>query len=212
MSLSYENFTDKQLECIEYYCKNDLKELKKLCNPILKSKSIPYMNYDDLYDVAIECLCYSVKNYDEEKSQFKTFLLGNIKRKFSTWMRDSTRSCRCNVERDEKGRIVIDEETKNNKVIYDSSIHGETEDGYSLEETIASDYDLEDDVMKSFFELDNKIEKYLNSLTKIQKKIVNMLSDGFEKNEIVEKLELKEKEYTDNLNGIRAFERVKILY
>lgn len=212
MSLSYENFTDKQLECIEFYCKNDLKELKKLCNPILKSKSIPYMNYDDLYDVAIECLCHSVKNYNEEKSQFKTFFIGNIKRKFSTWMRDSTRNCRCNVERDENGNIVVDKHTGNNIVIYDTSIHSETDEGYSLEETIASDYDLEDCVIDSLEEHEDKIINYMKTLTKLQKRIVNLLSMGYKKEEIMQELYLKDKEYNDNLNGIRSFERVKILY
>lgn len=211
MSLSYENFTDKQLEYIEFYCKNDLKELKKLCNPILKSKSIPNMNYDDLYDVAIECLCYSVKNYDEEKSQFKTFLLGNIKRKFSTWMRDSTRSCRCNVERDEKGRIVIDEETKNNKVIYDSSIHGETEDGYSLEETIASDYDLADQVISKQGYVSGKVKAYINSLGSIQKQIAYYLMDGYEPEEIKELLSLTDKEYSSFLLDMKSYDKKKNL-
>lgn len=211
MSLSYENFTDKQLEYIEFYCKNDLKELKKLCNPILKSKSIPYMNYEDLYDVAIECICYSVKNYDEEKSKFKTFLLGNIKRKFSTWMRDSTRSCRCNVERDEKGRIVIDEETKNNKVIYDSSIHGETEDGYSLEETIASDYDLEDQVLSKQDYVSGKVKAYINSLGSIQKQIAYYLMDGYEPEEIKELLSLTDKEYSLFLLDMKSYDKKKNL-
>lgn len=211
MSFSYENFTDKQLECIEFYCKNELKELKKLCDPILRSKNIPLMNYEDLYDVAIECLCYSVKNYDEKKSQFKTFFIGNIKRKLSTWMRDSTRSCRCNVERDKNGRIVIDEYTKNNKVIYDSSIHSETEDGYSLEETIASDYDLEDKIINKQEYMSEKTEAYINSLGSIQKQIAYYLMDGYESEEIKELLSLTGKEYSLFLSDMKSYDKKKNL-
>ena len=214
MSLSYENFTDftdKQLECIEFYCKNDLKELKKLCNPMLKLKNIPSMSHEDLYDVAIECLCSSVKKYDDEKSQFKTFLLGNIKKRFFTWMRNSARSCRCNVERDENGRIIVDEETGNNKVIYNASIYSETEDGCMLGDTIKSDYNLEDQVLNKQEYMSEKTKMYINSLGSIQKQIAYYLMDGYESEEIKELLSLTDKEYSSFLSDMKSYDKKKNL-
>ena len=42
-------------------------------------------NYDYFYSIALDALADSVLRYDESKNcQFKTFLVGNIKRKFNT--------------------------------------------------------------------------------------------------------------------------------
>ena len=45
-------------------------------------------DYDDFYSIGLEALYDSSKRFDESKSQFQTFLIGNIKRKFKTEIRD----------------------------------------------------------------------------------------------------------------------------
>lgn len=211
MSVSYDDFTEKQLSYIEFYCKNDLNELKKLYNPILALKKIPRMNYEDLYDVAIDCLCYSAKKYNEEKSQFKTFLSNNLRKRFFTWMRDSTRNCRCNVEKDKNGKIVIDEQTRNNKVIYDTSIYSETEDGCILGDTIKSDYDLEENIIQKESLETEKSKAYMRSLGSVQKEIARYLVDGYDATEIKELLNLSDKQYSNYLSDMRSYEKKKNL-
>lgn len=210
MSLLYQKMNESQLEIVKFYCENNLKELKKICDPILKDHKIPPMNHDDLYDVAMECLCDSVVNYNESKSQFKTFLTGNIKRKFYTWMRDSTRNCRCNVERDKYGRIAVDK-NGNNIVVYDTSIYSETEDGHTLEDTIKADYDLENQVLSKQDYISEKAKAYINSLGSIQKQIAYYLMDGYEPEEIKELLSLTDKEYSSFLSDMKSYDKKKNL-
>ena len=56
-----------------------------------------------------------------------------------------------------------------------------------------------------------KIEKYLKKLSINQRRIVKMLSDGYKANEIKELLHMNNKEYSENLAAIQAYENVKIL-
>ena len=41
---------------IEYYAGNNMKYLKKLCNPIIAKKNLPEMFHDDLYSDAQKVL------------------------------------------------------------------------------------------------------------------------------------------------------------
>ena len=56
-----------------------------------------------------------------------------------------------------------------------------------------------------------KIEKYLKKLSINQRKIVNLLSDGYKTKEIKKILHMNNKEYSENLAAIQAYENVKIL-
>ena len=61
-------FTDKELEIINFYCADELRELKKVCFPIIKQKDgVSGKDYDDLIDVALMTLIEVVKDYNSEK-------------------------------------------------------------------------------------------------------------------------------------------------
>ena len=55
------------------------------------------------------------------------------------------------------------------------------------------------------------IEKYLNKLSTVQRKIVSLLSEGYKAKEIRESLHMSEKEYSQNLAAIQAYENVREL-
>ena len=76
----------KMLDIINTYMQDDMKKLKQICHKVWEGK-VSTSEYEDLYDVATDCLIESVVQYDHSKSSFKTFLTGNIMRKTSTWIR-----------------------------------------------------------------------------------------------------------------------------
>lgn len=205
------NLTSQQKEIISYYHDNNMETLRKICDPIIFRKGVPQMDWDELYGVASDTLLESLVTYDELKgSQFKTYLVGNIKRAFYDWTRDRHRAKRCNLLM-EDGKIVKDE-NGNAVVIPNISIDTPTEDGIDLSEKIASPFSIESELLE---ELDissgSKMDKYLERLSKKQRQVVMYLSDGYNPSEIRETLHMTEKEYTDCMMTIRAYRNIKIL-
>lgn len=203
--------TPQKKEIIEYYHKDNMAQLKKICDPIIFRKGVSQMEWDDLYSVASDTLLESLETYDENKgSQFKTYLTGNINRAFYDWTRDRRRSKRCNLLI-ENGKIVKNEDN-NPIVIPDIPIDAPTEDGINLSEKIASNFDIEAELDGEIgISSDSKMEKYLNRLSKKQRKIAVYLSEGYKPSEIREVLHITEKEYADCIKGMQSYEYIKIL-
>lgn len=208
----YQSLTEEQLKIIEEFLANDMKKLKKICDPLIFYKGTPEIYHEDLYGVATDVLIESLDAFDSSKKcSFKTFFIGNVKRAFYDWTRDNTRLCRCNIQTDAEGKIVRDND--GNVIIIPSIPFDEpAEDGTDIKEKIASDFNIEDNLSKEIgFSSDDKIEKYLSRLSKRQKKIVSLLADGYSQDEIRELLHISKKEYADSLLSIRAYENIRIL-
>ena len=61
----------------KYYLDNEMSELKKIANPIIKQRNFPMMEHDDLYSDAMKVVEESLASYDENRNcSFKTFLVG----------------------------------------------------------------------------------------------------------------------------------------
>lgn len=181
-------------QTLNFYCDNEMAMLKKMCIPMMnKIGGISYKDYDDFYEIALDTLGYSVFKYDEKNQcSFDCFLASNIKRKFKTEIRDRNRNKRIPAKK-------ID------------SINGlVSEDGMELSELIPSDFDTYETACEYLFE-GTKIERYLDKLSYIQRKIVSLLSDGYKAKEIKELLHMDSKQYSNNLAAIQAYENVKIL-
>lgn len=72
---------------IDFYCKNDNKELKKIVNKILCNNFgwIPQKDYDDFYSIAGQVVWNCEKNFDELKNDnFKGYLTSCLLRKIKT--------------------------------------------------------------------------------------------------------------------------------
>jgi RNA polymerase sigma factor (sigma-70 family) len=180
---------------LEEYCDNEMKKLKQLCYPILiKIGGLSEKDYDDFYSIALDALTDSVIRFNDSKNcQFKTFLIGNIKRKFITEIRDRNRYKRIPAK---------------NIQSFDGYM---SEDGIPLSEIIPSNFDIFEEVCAHNGWKENKIEKYLSKLSIIQRKIVSLLSEGYKAKEIRELLHMSEKEYSQNLAAIQAYENVREL-
>lgn len=179
---------------LEEYCANEMKKLKQICYPLLiKIGGISEKDYDDFYSIALDALADSVLRYDENKKcQFSTFLIGNIRRKFNTEIRDRNRAKRIPAKKLESTSNLV------------------TEDGVELGETIPSKFDTYETACEYLFE-GTKIERYLDKLSYTQRKIVSLLSDGYKAKEIRELLHMDSKQYSNNLAAIQAYENIREL-
>ena len=200
-------------QLIKEYCDNDMYKLNKLCRFLIKKKNVPQMYEDDLYSIARLTFVEAIETFDCAKNcKFQTYLIGNIWKAFYDWTRDNTRWKRCNLQTDGNGKLMRDE---NNRpvIIPDVSLDAVMEEDVSWCERIPSDFDIEKEVgKKDGFSAGDKIETYLKRLSKRQREMVLLLSQGYTSEEIREALHLSTKEYGENLLGIRAYENVKILY
>lgn len=179
---------------LEEYCANEMKKLKQICYPLLiKIGGISEKDYDDFYSIALDALADSALRYDEtKKCQFNTFLIGNIRRKFNTEIRDRNRAKRIPAKKLESTSNLV------------------TEDGVELGETIPSKFDTYETACEYLFE-GTKIERYLDKLSYTQRKIVSLLSDGYKAKEIRELLHMNSKQYSNNFAAIQAYENIREL-
>lgn len=179
---------------LEEYCANEMKKLKQICYPLLiKIGGISEKDYDDFYSIALDALADSALRYDEtKKCQFNTFLIGNIRRKFNTEIKDRNRAKRIPAKKLESTSNLV------------------TEDGVELGETIPSKFDTYETACEYLFE-GTKIERYLDKLSYTQRKIVSLLSDGYKAKEIRELLHMNSKQYSNNLAAIQAYENIREL-
>lgn len=199
-------FTEKEMEVINFYCKDELKELRKITIPLIKQKGVDGKDYDDLLDNALTVLMESVKDYNGEKSKFETFLTGNIKRSFYDWTRDSMRGKRCNLERDKKGKIKYKEDENGKKIptpIRDVSYDVPTDDGIDLREKIS---------MNKTTEFSEGLIKYLDTLTENEKKIAYLVIEGYSLKEIQKMTELSDKKFQKILTNMKNFERHRLIH
>lgn len=182
-------------EEMKTYCDNNMKELKKICYPMLvKIGGISNKDYDDFYSIALKVLADSVVKYDSSKSKFRTFLIGNIKRKFNTEVRDRNR----------KKRII-----HNNTISIDVPIN---DDSINIIETISDNTTIETLLFSEGSEkYSDKMESYLSRLSPLQKKVLYLISVGFLKGEILEELHISSKEYQDCYEAIHSYRNTSIL-
>ena len=179
---------------LDNYCRDEMKKLKQMCYPMLiKIGGISEKDYDDFYSIALDALADSVMKYNPEKDcQFNTFLFGNINRKFKTEIRDRNRNKRIPTKQLDSMSCLV------------------SEDGLELSETIPSNFNTYEIACERMIE-GTKIERYLNKLSLIQRKIVSLLSDGYKANDIKKILNISNREYQNHLAAIQVYENVKIL-
>ena len=211
MAVDYSSMTEEQITIINEYCKDDLKKLKQICYLVWGQKGIPTCYYDDLYDDAINVLSESVISFNpNENTQFKTYLISNIRKSYKDWYRDThLRAKRSNLELDKNGKIKKDE-SGNPIIISNISLDAPVEDGIDIKEKIASDFNIEHDLEIKESCSENTI-MYLNALSVKQKEIANLIMIGYEFPDIKEKLQLSDKQFYSHLKHMRCDKYSSIL-
>lgn len=213
--INYSDLTEEQLDIINEYCENNMKKLKIVCYLVWGKKGLPYMYHDDLYDDAMNVLSESVITFNPDRGAcFKTYLTNNIHMSYGQWYRDThLRSKRSNLLLDKNGKIKKDKKG-NPIIIHNVSLDAPTPDCLDMIERISLNYNLEDEIIGSNKSgaVSDKIREYLNNLPKDQREVAYLIMDGYSCEEIKEILHIEQSEFTNYMNGLRAYRNISILF
>ena len=209
MNIDYQNMTDQQMKTINEYLKNNMKKLKQVCYFVWGKNNIEQSYHDDLYDDAMEVLVESVIRFNPDgDAKFNTYLTNNIRKSYIEWYRDNfLRAKRSNLELDENGKIKRDENGKP-IIISNLSLDAPTEDGINHHERIASDFDIDDELKLNVS--DDKVNIFMNSLSKLQRKILMLKMEKYSAQQVKEKLNISEREYNSALNSIKTNDNLSL--
>ena len=199
---------------LEDYIGNDMKKIRKICKKIISKTNIPDGYLEEYYDKAVDVLMESMNTYDESRDcKFSTYFYGNLVRRTGTWLRDRMRFKRCNLETDSKGKIKRDEDG-NPIIIPDMSINMQIDldEDYTLENSIASDFNLEKEVGLYMNESDERVEEFLGSLPDLHRKFLELKMEGVSHQDILDKLHINEWKYNDILAKIKINEGLSVFY
>lgn len=190
----------KDLSILQPYCENDMKLLKKVSRSIfLKfNESLTKADYDDFYSLANLTLWKAYNSYDPDMGVcFDGFLHTCLQKKFKSEL----------TKRHRHKRIL-------NQFATSLDAENKDDDKGSLMEFIPSDFDTFEEVLKrqEKEQYQDKVRKYLSRLSNQQVNILNLLVDGYEPYEIRKILKISERQYSENMQNIKAYENVKILF
>lgn len=209
-----QNVENKIESAIEELYANSQYKLKQICNKeMMKFGGLSPKDYDGFYSRAGLEISVARKHKLYDPTRGKTpieFFISIIKRSIWKEMTDRNRGKRQNFieieEIDKDGNI-----TKKKKFIPTVSIDMpiSEENGMTIKDTLQSDFYIDEEIQMKF--KDEKIENFLNNLSRTQRQIAEMIMEDVSVSDIKGKLKLSDKEYTDNLNAMRSFKNISIL-
>lgn len=204
----------------EYY-ENNGRKLNSVVDKVINRKfgGVQGKDMDSYYSIANEVMADIVggNRYDKSKGDFEGFLYNALTYAFIDELKEQNRFKRCNKKYvlDKDGNVALDEDGKPKVVIVrDVSLDAPINDmdGITYGDMIQSDFDMDSHIESLFDEIkDEKMIEYLGSLTEIQRQILQMKMDDIPVSEIKSKLNLSGRQYDQNCNVIKSFEKISIL-
>ena len=188
------------LSALQPYCENDMQLLKKISRSIFSRFNEPLTkaDHDDFYSIANITLWQAYNSYDPDMGiSFDGFLRSCLQKKFKSEL----------THRHRQKRIL-------NQFAVSLDATSDSEEECSLLDFIPSDFDTFEEVTKRHEnqQYQDKVQLYISRLSNRQINILNLLIDGYRTNEIRAILHLSSKELTENLQIMRSYENVKILF
>ena len=107
---------------------------------------------------------------------------------------------------------IVDEDgniTTKKEYIPNISLDAPAEDGINIEEKVASDFNIENETDLNF-ESDDKVELFMNSLSNIQRKILELKMEDYSVDEIKQKMNISDTEYNKAMKSIRMNENLSL--
>lgn len=182
---------------INTYYADNAKKLHKVVDKILfKFGGLSNKDMDDFYSLANEVFVQAMRRYDHTQS-FDGFLYSCLSNKIMTEI------TRRNREKRRADRLSISLDSVNQE-----------EEECSLLDFIASDFDTFEEAAKTQEngQYQDKVQLYISKLSNLQVTILNLLIDGYKPNEVRGLLEISQREYADNMQTMRSYENIKILF
>lgn len=190
----------KDLSVLQPYCENDMQLLKRISRSIFMrfNESLTKADHDDFYSIANMTLWQAYNAYDPDTGvSFDGFLNTCLQKKFKTEL----------TSRHRQKRIL-------NQFAVSLDAVNDKEEECNLLDFIASDFDTFEEVARrqENGQYQDKLQQYISKLSNIQVSILNLLVDGYKPNEIQKIMEISATEYADNMQFMRSYENVKILF
>lgn len=176
-----------------YYADNARKLLRVVDRILFKFGGLSYKDRDDFYSLANEVFADVLRRYDDSKS-FDGFLYSCLSNKIMTEM------TRRNRQKRQADRMAVS---------IDAPLGDE--DGNTLGELIADSFNMEAEIFGEVDMLALKLERYMERLSRRQKKVLELLAFCYRVEEIRRMLHMTQREYEDALGCIRSYENIKIL-
>lgn len=186
-----------QSDILNAYYADNAKKLHKTVDRILcRFGGLSGKDTDDFYSLANEVFADILKRYDYMQS-FDGFLYSCLSNKIMTEITKRNR------EKRKADRMCVSLD----------AVNGDEEE-CNLLDCIPSDFDTFEEVAKrqESGKYQDKVERYISKLSNRQVNILNLLIDGFKPNEIQRLLEISSKEYADNMQAMRSYENIRILF
>lgn len=193
-------------EYVDFYCGNNNKELKRIVNPILIGRFgwVSQKDYDDFYSLAALVVWECEKKFNKEdqgSEEFKRYLskciLNRIKSRI-TYMHRNRR-----VMKDNEGNPVYE-------ISIDTPFEGS--DGSTLGDMLVGDFDIEREVLGGKEpQYSTRMRTYLNRLSSLQKRVLELITEGFLPDEIKTELHITGREYADCCEAIHSYRNVSAL-
>lgn len=202
------------------YYEDNAKKLHMVVNKIFYRKygGITGKDMSEFYSVANDVFTDIVMNrrYDSSEGDFDGFLYGALALGIIDRIKYQQRDRRCmkELERDEDGNLVLNEKGKPKfRVITEVYLDAPIGEGdLTLGDKLAGDFDIDKEVFVNEEIENSKIEKYLNRLSKRQRKIVELLAASYKAWEIQKMLHITQREYADAMTGIHSYRNISILF
>lgn len=188
-------------EILDFYYSNENKEMIGICNYVIYKLKWNLSEYEieDLYSLADEVIIEAIKNYDKTKSSFKTHFSNCLAKRFISEKRSNYKDKRFANYSGKRN-----DGSENTIISYNTLINEKTEsiEFYDI------GYNLENDCIRFSCE----VEIYFDKLSRQQKKIALLISEGYEPDDICKKLKIDKKTYRKLWERMISYEKTHVLY
>lgn len=198
---------------IEELFENNAKKMESMCRKeIMKFGWLNHhRDFDDFYSQVAWDMAKAGKKFKKEHEEeytyddFKKYILGVIKFSVDKEMKKRNRKKRKIIKekiyKDQYGNTVIEKE-----YVHDMSLDAEIGENMTLKDIVMDKLAIDDST-----EYSEKMLTYLKRLSKKQKNILMMLSDGYSASDIMEIFNISKKEYDDCISAIRSYKNIEVL-
>ena len=184
-------------QLVNEYMKNNMTKLIQLSNQVLSKmtdslieRNVSPKDYDDFYDIAVDVLAVTADSWDGVRD-FRGFLYDAVRKKFCTKLTSLGRIKRTA----DTTAVSLNEEVD--------------EEGATREVFLRGDSGADDQILDGI--PNDELQRYLNGLSGIQRKVLDMYVSGYSPEEIQGIMKIPRRRYNEVWNGIRAFEKTRFL-
>ena len=195
---------DDMTKVIEKYYANNASKLRKMVDGIIKKfGGLSQKDTDDFYSLANEVFWIAAKDFNGN-GNFNGFLYSRLILKIRSMITERNRKKRANIEIINHPDGTV-EKKYHHTVSLEAPLYGDN--GGSIAELLPSDFDIDkiisDEIGLSF---SSDVNEYLDNLPSKTKKMALLISEGYKPCDIIEKMNMTEKEYQIHMDIIQTYE------